>query len=200
MMRQVLAQMRSLKGQAGSTSSTTTLLDFLVRQAEKSEPGELANLFGDVGEAFIFLVASISVWAEKNIAQAQELARTAASGDQELATRGKSTEERTSFGLCEKWAETCTIGRPKLENSTPCSSFLWKQGKIIGTCASGFTKDLERSHGLLMSSSATGTLSSRLRAQSCALLLRITNSSCPAGCASCIRRALWWEDKAAQSC
>ena len=48
---------------------------------------------------------------------ARELVRTAASGDQELATRGKSTEERTSFGLCEKWAETCTIGRPKLENS-----------------------------------------------------------------------------------
>lgn len=97
---EVLAQMRSLKGQAGSTSSTTTLLDFLVRQAEKSEPGELANLFGDVGEATLVQkarrhnLADLSFELNAYLSQAQELARTAASGDQELATRGKSTEAK----------------------------------------------------------------------------------------------------------
>ncbi|CAE7252325.1 forG [Symbiodinium necroappetens] len=48
---EVLSQMRALKGQAASSSSASTLLDFVVRQAERSKPGELLQLFGEVGEA-----------------------------------------------------------------------------------------------------------------------------------------------------
>lgn len=95
---EVLPQMRALKGQA--SSSSTTLLDFLVRQAEKSEPGELANLFGEVGEATLVQKAcrhklsDLSHELNAYCSQASELARAASSGDEDLVARAKRTEAR----------------------------------------------------------------------------------------------------------
>jgi len=93
---EVLPQMRALKGQAGSAN--TTLLDFLVRQAEKSEPGELANLFGEVGEATLVQKAcrhkllDLSHELNAYFTQARDLARAASSGDEDLVIRGQRTE------------------------------------------------------------------------------------------------------------
>ncbi|CAJ1416932.1 unnamed protein product, partial [Effrenium voratum] len=95
----VLPQMRALKGQGGS-GSAPTLLDFLVRQAEKTHPGELANLFSDIGEATLVQkacrhkIVDLSNELTTFCLQGRGLARTASSGDEVLALRAARTEAR----------------------------------------------------------------------------------------------------------
>jgi len=97
---EVLAQMRTLKGQARS-GSALTLVDFIVRQAEKLKPGDLDGLFGDVGEASIIHQAcrhkltDLSQELQTYQTQAQGLARRAASAeDAALGIRAQRMEAR----------------------------------------------------------------------------------------------------------
>ncbi|CAE7212228.1 FMN2 [Symbiodinium natans] len=95
---EVLSQMRALKGQATSSTSSGTLLDFVVRQAERSKPGELLQLFGDVGEAtlvqraFRHNLKELSLELTAYCVQARGLARQSANGDDVLKARAGKVE------------------------------------------------------------------------------------------------------------
>mmetsp|Transcript_94277 Transcript_94277/g.167647 ORF Transcript_94277/g.167647 Transcript_94277/m.167647 type:complete len:1002 (-) Transcript_94277:30-3035(-) len=98
---EVLEQLRTLKGQAPRAGSATTLVDFLVRQAEKVQPGELDGLFGEVGEATIIHQASrhklmdLSQELQSYQMQAQGLAKRAKSAeDDSLSIRAQRMEAR----------------------------------------------------------------------------------------------------------
>ncbi|CAE7242825.1 FMN2 [Symbiodinium sp. CCMP2592] len=95
---EVLSQMRALKGQAASSSSASTLLDFVVRQAERSRPGELLQLFGEVGEAtlvqraFRHNLKELSLELTAYCVQARGLARQSSNGDDVLKARAEKVE------------------------------------------------------------------------------------------------------------
>ncbi|CAE7720923.1 FMN2, partial [Symbiodinium sp. CCMP2456] len=95
---EVLSQMRALKGQAASSSSASTLLDFVVRQAERSRPGELLQLFGEVGEAtlvqraFRHNLKELSLELTAYCVQARGLARQSSNGDDVLKARAGKVE------------------------------------------------------------------------------------------------------------
>lgn len=95
---EVLSQMRALKGQAASSSSASTLLDFVVRQAERSKPGELLQLFGEVGEAtlvqraFRHNLKELSLELTAYCVQARGLARQSSNGDDVLKARAGKVE------------------------------------------------------------------------------------------------------------
>eukprot|EP00931_Biecheleriopsis_adriatica_P037871 TRINITY_DN2171_c0_g1_i1.p1 TRINITY_DN2171_c0_g1~~TRINITY_DN2171_c0_g1_i1.p1 ORF type:complete len:1060 (+),score=245.24 TRINITY_DN2171_c0_g1_i1:76-3255(+) len=100
---EVLTQMRTLKGQAQGGRAASSLLDFLVRQAEQNRPGDLDGLFGEAGEATLVhramrhklgdLMQELTVYNT----QAQGLAKRAnASEDEVLSIRAQRVEARLS--------------------------------------------------------------------------------------------------------
>lgn len=92
---EVLVQLPVLKGQAA------TFIEFLVRQAERSHPGDLDGLFGELGEATLVQratrhkLADLSQELASYQTQAEGLARHAAAlEDQALGIRAQRVEAR----------------------------------------------------------------------------------------------------------
>ncbi|CAE8639584.1 unnamed protein product, partial [Polarella glacialis] len=91
---EALAQMRTVKAMASGPSST--LVDFLVRQLERSSPGDLASIFAESGEATVVhkamrhKPADLSQELSSYRTQAQGLARRAAdAADEALGVRSE---------------------------------------------------------------------------------------------------------------